>query len=209
MNIKDAVREIESHKFTAYLNAASDLNTFFQAMQIQKASIDLFEELDDLENQQFLLNHILDLSERRVDPRYENQWDTPLAVYLWLLNLKDLSLARIAATVVLQVPQCWWAKKIANYILFEEYVHNKETSGMYCSIADISCLPIASSIVEENILVLSFMPEELRFEKPNILENLNRFSESNDTKIWANWQTGVDRITLYQNTNSKGIYISA
>lgn len=122
MTFKKAIREVESHEFAVLLNLASDLKGFFRAAEQQKPIEIIYKELDEKEKIRYLLEEIIELSKQGVDLRYENQWDIALAIYVWLINLKDPHLAKIAAGITLQIPQCWWAKKISCKILFGEYV---------------------------------------------------------------------------------------
>jgi hypothetical protein len=119
----EAVREIESHNLAARLNVASDLKSFLRAAKEQEAIRIILRELDSQEKRQQILLRTIELSRQKIDPRYENQWDTALTLYVWLISLKDLELAKIVAEVAMQAPQCWWAKKISFSILLRGPVY--------------------------------------------------------------------------------------
>lgn len=122
--LKEAMSTIESHEFSAYVNAASGMRTFLQAVNQHNTTRKLLKELEDPIFCLQILNRVFELSRQQVDPRYENPWDTALAVYVLLLSWKDESLAKIAAEEVIHIPQCWWAMKVSRRILLEEKSHN-------------------------------------------------------------------------------------
>jgi len=109
--------DIESHEFAARVNVASNLVTFLRGARSQVSVIGIFEELEKEEKLFQVLTRLIDLSKKTVDPRYENPWDTALAVYLWLVSLKSTKAASLGAQFILQSPQCWWAERIARSIL--------------------------------------------------------------------------------------------
>lgn len=125
MTVEDAMREIESHGFAARLNVASDLATFLRIAGEEDAVRALLRQLDSPDEQERLFMRALELSMSSTDLRYENQWDTALAVLLWLVSLKSLDLANLMAGVVSKAPQCWWATKMSYSLLRQSPVHNE------------------------------------------------------------------------------------
>jgi hypothetical protein len=120
MTLDEVMKEIESHAFAARVNVASDLRTFLRAAQAERSVNDLLEELDSPEKRPAVLSKIYELTQRQVDPRYENPWDTALAVYVWAMSVRDSDLATIAAEAAAQAPQCWWAAKLSRKILLTQ-----------------------------------------------------------------------------------------
>lgn len=116
MTFGGALKEVESHDLAARLNVASDFGTFLRAAQQQQSVRALIQELGSRKRLQEVFYRILELSRQKVDLRYENQWDTAIALYVLLISLKDFDLAKIAAQVAAQMPQCWWAKKVSTHI---------------------------------------------------------------------------------------------
>jgi hypothetical protein len=129
MTFTEAMREIESHEFAARLNVASNFRTFLRAARQQRAVRILLNELDSPEKHQEVFFRVFELSRQQVDLRYENQWDTALAIYVWLISLKDPGLAKAAASVTTRAPQCWWAAKISRHILLEEQIRSDADIG--------------------------------------------------------------------------------
>lgn len=117
MNVSEAIREFESHEFVARLSAASDLRTFLRAANQEPAVQSVLRELASVDAQGKVLERCIELGRESVDPRYQNPWDSALAVYLWLLQLTNNAAAQAAAEVVGQAPQLWWARVIARQIL--------------------------------------------------------------------------------------------
>jgi hypothetical protein len=124
LNIKQAISNIESHELAVRVNIASDLKTFFKLAQQEEVVLWLGRQLDVYEIRLEILSRIYELSKYKIDLRYENQWDTALAVYLWLLNNRDPIIAKIAAEVTSQIPQCWWAVKLSRFILFQKELYS-------------------------------------------------------------------------------------
>lgn len=154
MTSREAMKKIESHEFAAILNAASDLRTFLRAAQYQEATHILLKELDNPECRKQVLSRIIQLSRQLVDPRYENRWDTALAIYVWLIGLKEPELVKIAALIAMQAPQCWWATKVSYYILQKIQLHNSAEVKQY---AFSSHLPV---ITEKSDAGDSIFPAE-------------------------------------------------
>lgn len=119
MTFREAMREIESHALAARLNIASDMRTFLEAAKHEEAVARLLEGLDAPDSRSAVFTRTFELSRQRVDLRYENQWDTALAVYVWVMSAKDQGIATIMAEAVAYAPQCWWATRIARDVLLE------------------------------------------------------------------------------------------
>ncbi len=129
--MRELFSSIESHEFSAHVNVASDLKTFLQAATQQKPTKDLLELLDDPVNHLNLFNQIMDLVRVRTDPRYQHPWDTPLAIYVWALSLKNLELANLAAESVNQLSQTWWAARISRNLLLDRQSRSMAGSVQY------------------------------------------------------------------------------
>lgn len=120
MTFDEALKEIESPEFSARLNLASDFKGFFHAVELEKAIGIALSHLCLLSNMTKLLRRISELTRQNVDLRYENPWDNTLTVYLWILNVRDVNIAKIAAEKVAETPQCWWATKYAKHLLLDK-----------------------------------------------------------------------------------------
>lgn len=129
MNIEQAMNEIESLELCARVNIASGYRMFLQLIQEEESVRALLRELNSREHKalnriseilQMVLNRISEILQKQNDPRYENPSDTALAIYLWVISLKDLSLAKAASAFVTQAPRCWWAAKVSHEVLSNE-----------------------------------------------------------------------------------------
>ena len=119
MTFQEAQREIESGSMVIRLNVASGLKTFLRAIQGERAVCELRQMLIVKEMQEQVLSRLIELSRQRIDRRYENPWDTALTIYLWLISSVDRDLLDLAADIVAQAPQCWWAQKLSTQLLRE------------------------------------------------------------------------------------------
>lgn len=141
MSVREAMTEIESLDFAVRLNVASDFRTFIQAARQHRAVKSLYRELASAEVSKKIVSRVAELSRQAIDLRYENQWDTALAVYVWLISLRDTSFSRIAAEVAVQAPQCWWATRLARSILVGEQAYN--TAGL--ELVDLTSITLTAA----------------------------------------------------------------
>jgi len=148
MTFKEALKEIESHAFAARLGVASDLKTFLRAAWNQVELIVLLNELRNEDIQRLLLLRAINLSQEKVDPRFENPSDTALALYVWAAYMKNNDLGKILAQAVTRAPQCWWAKLISRQIILDNPVFNNENQNEEGSIIQ----PQASKETNKNYL---------------------------------------------------------
>ncbi len=119
MNIKELFRNIESHDLAADLNLALNLRNFFKIADEQASIKNLKLLINDSENINIILLRIKDLIEQKVDLRYENPYDTAVAVYTWALFSEHRQAGKIAAEYSTNLRQGWWAIKYARNILNE------------------------------------------------------------------------------------------
>lgn len=162
MTFDEALRDIESLDFAARVNIASDLRTFLRVAGDQESVRTVANEIVSEEKQQRLLFEALRLSRMQVDFRYENPWDSALAVFLWLLSSKVPPLARVAAEAVVQARQCWWALRMAHGILRESLLRSTEVSEREHVVRFVRPVHSESTSVGERILWMSLLGS-LRF----------------------------------------------
>jgi hypothetical protein len=124
MSFRMALREIESTELNVRINVVTDLQNFLRSVNAEEAVITLFRYLDQVDNQKELINHVVNLVRGKTDPRYENPYDVALAIYLWLLSLKNFEIANLAAQIIAELPRAWWATRLAFKILNGEYKKN-------------------------------------------------------------------------------------
>lgn len=124
MTVRQSIQEIESRQFSSRLNLASDLTTFLSAAGDEEAVSSLAGQLQYQETVVQIFREVLELSRRSVDARYRHPWDTALAIYLWLLSRGEPAIAALAAEVVAQTAQCWWASRFASSILLTRHARS-------------------------------------------------------------------------------------
>jgi hypothetical protein len=208
VTFKEAMREIESHEFGARLNVASDFNTFLKVARDQEATQALVGLLFEKQRQkvllyqQELLYRIFELSQQRVDPRYENPWDTAFAVYIWAINLIDWDLSKLVAERVSRIANCWWARKISLYILLEQ---QKQKAG-YEQQFMIFSGKIPSWDIKNNA-VETFVPIGLDFiSKPIIRRLLPGKLEDRTQNLSFYCEKGVSRV-VFENTGARNVLL--
>jgi hypothetical protein len=104
---------IESDRFAALVNVASNLKTFLRALDAQPEVRQPAAAMGSAEVRSSVLGRVIELTERATDPNYEHPGDSALAAYLWLLGKIAPELASVAVAKVEECPRCWWAKKVA------------------------------------------------------------------------------------------------
>ena len=118
MTWKESLAEIETVEFDVRLNVVSSLRLFLGAARKEPAVLALHKELQQSgDASEEILGRIYDLSRSPSDPAYCNPADTALTVLLWLLSLSQKAFAEVAASFVVAVDNCWYAKKVARLIL--------------------------------------------------------------------------------------------
>ena len=125
MTLPEPILVIESHEFAARVNVASDFGTFAAAMEAHEAFADARQPAYAAR----IAQRALELIRRRVDIRYENPWDAALAAYILLLLHTSRGLARVVSAGVLQLPQLWWASKLARHVVHEG--RTESSDGIY------------------------------------------------------------------------------
>jgi hypothetical protein len=120
MTFREAQAEIESHSMATRLNVASGLKPFLQSIQTEHAVQELCKTLSSKEIQEKTFLRLVELSRQCIDREYENPWDTALAIYLWSISSVSYTLSVLAAEIVRQAPQCWWAQKLCKQLLSEK-----------------------------------------------------------------------------------------
>lgn len=118
MNWQEALTEIESPQFAARLNIVSSAKAFFREVAQDPVVAELYRQAKDSGAlQELTLDRIHDLAGQEIDRRYENPNDTPLAVLLWLTCHTAPDAGPIAAHYIARAPQCWYARKLARWLL--------------------------------------------------------------------------------------------
>lgn len=124
MNIHEEMQAIESHDMAVRLNLALTMHQLFMIAQSEEVVLSLREKLKDTENLKSVLLRINELVELSPDPRYENPYDTAVAVYNWVLYNKNIYIGRIAADYASRLRQGFWAPEYARYVRLEIMLWN-------------------------------------------------------------------------------------
>ncbi len=108
-----------SVEFAARVNVVSGLSLLFKAAAREEAVQELQHAMARSgEVREEVLAKVNDLVELVVDPRYQNPYDTALAILLLLTGNTAPAQHLLTATLVDGAPQCWYAKKLAHSIIF-------------------------------------------------------------------------------------------
>lgn len=117
MSLKKFFEKIESYEIAVRTNVTSGMRSFLHALENEPAVGKLFQLAKERANALQILRRVREVAEFRVDPRYENSFDTALTAYLRVLLATHPELARIGASAVANAQNCWWASKVAQEVL--------------------------------------------------------------------------------------------
>ena len=116
--IQPIFERLESHEFSAEINVCSDLLSIEKAIFSNDAVIDLKRQckIDPLITAE-VIERIRLLVNMSPDPRYESPWDIAISTYLLILSFTNSPATFLAASIVQNAAQLWWAERITNRLL--------------------------------------------------------------------------------------------
>lgn len=113
MTLEEFFLIAESSKMAAQLNHAQGLDSFlrliWRSSEIQEAHSLVASDADAAVA---LVDRLARLSSFDVDPRHENPYDVPMAIYLWLLLDTAPSLVSTASIVAQRAQNLWWTRLV-------------------------------------------------------------------------------------------------
>lgn len=116
MNVAEAMERIEGQAFSAMVNLASDFSTFLCILTSQPELRVLADEMKSEPVMLDIFARLGELAAKPVEEGYEHPADSALAAYLWLLSTANGDYSARAADTLLECKQCWWARKMAEYV---------------------------------------------------------------------------------------------
>jgi len=116
-NGKELFRAIESDRFSALLNVVSGYRSFTRAVEQQPEVQQLRSAMRQPDVQLSVFVRLVQLLTREPDPKLENRNDVAVAVYIWSLTTLSSPLASVAAALVAQRHDFWWARKVAERVV--------------------------------------------------------------------------------------------
>ena len=145
MTIDEAFTAVESPAFVVQANLAIGDAHFTKIVYDSPATQALVTSARERLGQRKILLRCLALVRRAVDLRYENPWDTPIAVYVSVLYATSPELAAVAAEVAAHAPATWWARKMAQEVLFANPVETSsgDTKQEFRFGADLPARPLS------------------------------------------------------------------
>lgn len=120
MNAREAMERIEGQAISATVNLASDFPTFLRILNSQPEVRALADEMKPERVAIDVFARIGELIASPADEKYEHPADSALAAYLWLLSARNGDYSARAADTALECKQCWWARKMAEYVRSQE-----------------------------------------------------------------------------------------
>lgn len=184
MTLPALMNSIETSRFSSYLGLANNPTMFQEVLQGQPVVQRLLTELKDSGSTRKLLARVEALVREQDDVRYRNQRDAALAVYIWALDRTDHSLGKLAASIVLDIPRLWWARKIALQILGGSYTEPKVGQGTI-SLFTNEWSATSPSEGNESLIVMSPPSELVRSESVLDPSALKSGSEKNTDTVNA------------------------
>ena len=115
MNPDEAMNTIETRRFAALTNLASNLKTFLR-ITAQQPEVEAISRA--MTNEPAVISEVLQralaISAVRAEGERESEGDAALATYLWLLSNHRRDLAQTAAGNLREWRQFFWARKLAD-----------------------------------------------------------------------------------------------
>jgi hypothetical protein len=124
MTKAEAMHKIESDGFSAVVNLASSLKTFLRIVADQPEIQSLSREMNSSKVTAEVFRRTMDLVMSPAEAEFEHPADAAIAAYIWLISNQDQKYAEIAAETVLDCPQFWWARKVADEIRSASRFHS-------------------------------------------------------------------------------------
>jgi len=122
------LRIIEANEFRVVLGLASGFPVFIETLAEMPISRELSSLMSDFENRKTILRRIAELVNLQIDLTYRNPHDVTLATYVWALWSSDINIAEIAAGLVQEAPNTWWAHMMSRQVI--EKVGTRTTSDL-------------------------------------------------------------------------------
>jgi hypothetical protein len=116
MTPAEAMEKIESPRFSALVNLASNLKTFLRIVADQPEIQALAEAMKSPEGIEKVAGRLATLAAQPGDEGQEDPADAALAAYLWLLSQRDQEQTERAAEAFAGLGACWWARKVAQTV---------------------------------------------------------------------------------------------
>jgi hypothetical protein len=128
--VRQACEEIESIELLVRLAAASGFDVFMRDAYAEPALQVLVGAITEPQTRLEIARRALGLASRPIDVRYQNRWDTALALYLAVLSSSgDQNVTRTVAEILLaSTPRLWWADRMASRIVRNEGAASSSTS---------------------------------------------------------------------------------
>jgi hypothetical protein len=118
VSLQQVLLAIESHEFAARLGVANTMGMLLEIARQEQPVKELLVLLQDREQANKFLAHLISRLGEQEDVRYRNSRDITLAVSLSALQSTQPALAKLLAAQVLRSPRLWWARRAAIELAF-------------------------------------------------------------------------------------------
>ncbi len=116
MTVPEAMKGIESPRFSALTNLASDFETFLTIL-VEQPEVQALATAMTLEGvREEVFHRLMELADAPVEDGYEHPADTAMAAYLWLLSQGNGHFSETAVDTIAKCKQCWWSRKMAEHV---------------------------------------------------------------------------------------------
>jgi hypothetical protein len=126
MTTEDALRQIESLEFGAYVGVASSLKVFVRLLASHEAVQALLHD-EQVGVARMVLERVVELLTVRAEPGFEHPHDAALAAFAWLLSELSPETAEYAAGLIRATPGLHWATHFAERISDPNRLRSKAT----------------------------------------------------------------------------------
>lgn len=129
MNLSHVFESIESVEFETFFAVIDNVRIFDSYLGKHEILIDLIEQAkNDSRIIDEISRHVLELGKDNETIQFQHRHDIPIAAYLFVLRKTKLVTAFLSANALANIPNFWWASKIAKSIV-EEVSHGTSATS--------------------------------------------------------------------------------
>lgn len=114
MKLHDLFEYVESDRFSAFINAASGLSVVLLEFD-NNAAVQTFIKRLTSDSEKAAYDRLVFLAGAMAPDQVEHPRDAALAAYLYVLNKSNSNTAQQAIEHILQTPNLWWARRLAQH----------------------------------------------------------------------------------------------
>ena len=177
MNLHDLTEHIESVRFDVELSLASGFSVLRMILEEHETLRALVNMLrDNPQDSQRILSRIEKLLSDNPKPEFAHPHDSALTGYLYALNQVNSDLAQTAIEKILQTPNLWWARRLAEHIQVEDIQGLKESFSWRSDSDDNDKTKSPANIIDFNFVIDISGTKEISVNKDSLSSQIREYT---------------------------------